>query len=76
MTPAHPSSELFFKAIGRVVYCWSNLERAVDILQDVAIAVGRDYGQTQQPQLSLSRKARLIRKIYKSIPDITPFFQW
>lgn len=71
--PQHPSGPEFLQAIGLLVYQWGVLEQILDIVQHIAIHVSHRFGHPQEAQVSLSRKLRLIKTIFRQTSVLKEF---
>ena len=68
----HPDADKFLHSLGRLVFYWGQVESILDTLQKAAINVSRRYGIEEEPQVSLSRKLRLVKRIYQRTPALAP----
>jgi hypothetical protein len=63
--PQHPSGPQFLQAIGLLVYRWGTFEQVLDIVQHIGINVSHRFGYPEEAQVSLKKKVRLIKLIFR-----------
>jgi hypothetical protein len=71
--PQHPSGPEFLQTIGLLVYQWGMLEQVLDIVQQIAIHISHRFGHHQEAHVSLSKKVRLIKTIFRQTSVLNEF---
>jgi hypothetical protein len=67
-----PYASQFYEAMGRAVVLWGKLEFCLDNLQRMVIGIAAPFGIRSEPQISLTRKTKLIRQFYAKCPGLKP----
>ena len=70
-----PYAAGFYDAMGRMVLMWGRLEQELDNLLIAAIVVAKkSTGETHEMYISLSRKLKLLKLIYRSCEELMPLY--
>jgi hypothetical protein len=65
-----PYAPAFYDAMGRTLFVWGRLEKALDDLLVASVVIGKSSGQTHEMYVSLSRKLKLLVNIFDKSPEL------
>lgn len=61
----------FYRAIGKLLFAWSQLEYCLDELLTFVTIMAEPLGYSYSTQVALGKKLKLLNRIYKEIPQLT-----